>query len=42
MEILNHRGGLVRFRDAVNNKDCVRVGLIGRLNYTGKRENQLA
>lgn len=29
MEILNHRGGLVHFRDAVNNKDSVRVGFIG-------------
>lgn len=29
MEILNHRGGLVRFRDAINNKDSVRVGFIG-------------
>lgn len=29
MEILNHRGGLVQFRDAINNKDSVRVGFIG-------------
>ncbi len=29
MEILNHRGGLVRFRDAINNKKSVKVGYIG-------------
>lgn len=29
MEIFNHRGGLVRFRDAVNNRGSVRVGFIG-------------
>lgn len=29
MEIINHRGGLVRFRDAINNKDRVKIGYIG-------------
>lgn len=29
MEILNHRGGLVRFRDAINNKKSVKIGYIG-------------
>lgn len=29
MNIINHRGGLVRFRDAINNKSSVKIGYIG-------------
>lgn len=29
MEILNHRGGLVRFREAISNKSSVKIGYIG-------------
>mgnify|MGYP004656037501 CR=1 FL=1 len=29
MDIINHRSGLTRFRDAINNRDSVRIGYIG-------------